>query len=146
MKKGYTLVELLAVLALLATILTLIAVNAFYFADKRKRKDYQNIKEIIVENAKILVNTNKNVSKIVDYNLQSLQSSDSDEVSCILSYDKLVDYDLMDADTKNPITNEVLYKNDKWIKISLKNYNFSYEYIEDLEGNTFTNCLTPISQ
>ena len=146
MKKGYTLIELLAVLALLASILTLVAINAFYFSDKRRQKDYENIKAIIIENAKVLVNTNKKVSKTVDYNLQSLQSTDEDEVSCILSYDALVDYKLMDKDTVNPQTNETLYGNKVWVKINLKDFEYSYEYIDDLGDQTFSNCLTSIPE
>ena len=146
MKKGYTLIELLAVLALLASILTLVAINAFYFSDKRKNKDYENIKALIIDNAKVLVNTDKKISKTIDYNLQSLQTNDEDEVSCIFSYDKLVDYDLMDEDTKNPVTNELLYKSNKWIKIDLKDLEYSYEYIEDLGEETYPDCLTPIPQ
>ena len=146
MKKGYTLVELLAVIALLATILGLIAINGFYYSNKRKEKDYENIKALIIDNAKVLVTTNKDVYRVVDYNLQSLQISDDDEVSCMLSYDKLVDYNLMDKDTENPITNELLYKSNKYIKITLKDYEYSYNYVEELGDVTFSDCLNEIPE
>jgi prepilin-type N-terminal cleavage/methylation domain-containing protein len=50
MKKGFTLVELLAVIAILSFITTLVLINAIHYANMRKQRDLENIISIAEEN------------------------------------------------------------------------------------------------
>ena len=140
MKKGFTLVELLAVIALLSVILGIATFSAVKYYNQRKEIDYNNIASLIVDNTKVLVNTNKTISKKVDYNLRNSHS-------CKLGYDVLVDNRLMDKDTKNPKTGEVLYGNNKYIRIKLNTttYEYSYKYDAANVGN-LTDCLSEIQE
>ena len=136
MKKGYTLVELLAVLAILAIIISLIAVNAVSLYNKRKQEDYNNIKKIIESNAKVYVDTtSKNISKNIDSVLSTNRS-------CKLSYDILVDNNLMDKDVVDADGN-VLYNNNKYIIIRLNSatYNYSYSFTGDDTAQGYVDCI-----
>ena len=134
MKKGYTLVELLAVLALLATIIGLVAINAIEYSNERLEKDYENIKLIMVDNSKILVeSTSKSITKTIDNNLQT-------NTSCKITFSDLVNNNLMNSETKNPKTNEVL--SSEYVKVTLDSstYKYSYEYKETDEPG-LVNCI-----
>lgn len=136
MKKGYTLVELLAVLAILAIIISLIAVNAVSLYNKRKQEDYNNIKKIIESNAKVYVDTtSKNISKNIDSVLSTNRS-------CKLSYDILVDNNLMDKDVVDADGN-VLYNNNKYIIIRLNSttYDYSYSFTIDDTAQGYVDCI-----
>lgn len=133
MKKGYTLVELLAVIVVLSVIIGLVSINAVHYYNKRKERDYENIKSLIIDNSKVLVSATSNkISKIVDSNIQISNT-------CRLNYSDLVKYNLMDEDTKNPITGEVI--SGTYVKITLSSdYEYNYEYIDN-EDEQLINCL-----
>ena len=134
MKKGYTLVELLAVLALLATIIGLVAINAIEYSNERREKDYENIKLIMVDNSKILVeSTSKSITKTIDNNLQT-------NTSCKITFSDLVNNNLMNSETKNPKTNEIL--SSEYVKVTLDSstYKYSYEY-KEIDEPGLVNCI-----
>lgn len=133
MKKGFTLVELLAVLVILSIVLGLVSINAIRYYNIRKQQDYENIKALIVDNAKVLVNsTSKKITKTIDSNLQTSNA-------CRLNYSDLVNYNLMDKDTKNPTTGEII--NDTYIKITVSDtYDYNYEYVDN-DNESLVNCL-----
>ena len=142
MKKGYTLVELLAVIIILAAILSIVALNVAKIFNSRKQVDYDNIVMLIEENTKTLVNTDTRISVMINDKLQSLQESGSSDSFCNLNYLELVDANLMDVDTKNPITNKIIDSN-SYITISLNssnNYNYHFVYNEN-NTNMENNCL-----
>ncbi|MBQ9023585.1 MAG: prepilin-type N-terminal cleavage/methylation domain-containing protein [Bacilli bacterium] len=140
MKKGYTLVELLAVIILLSIILGLVSINAIHYFNERKEKDYENIKALIVDNSKVLVNsTSKNITKTVDYNLQHYGI-------CKINVSDLVNYGLMDTETNNPLTNESMSNTYVKVTIDDSSYDYVYEYIDQSDEIGIINCLEPISE
>ena len=134
MKKGYTLVELLAVLAILATIISLVAINAIRYSNSSRERDYENIKKIMVDNSKILVeSTSKHITKVIDDNLQTY-------TSCKITYSDLVNNNLMTSETKNPKTNELM--SNEYVKVTLDSntYQYSYEF-KETEESGLINCI-----
>lgn len=138
MKKGFTLVELLAVLLILSIILGVAIFNTNYFTNQRKNKDYDNIVAIILENTDLLVNTNNDIHIKVNEKLSKVSS-------CKISYKNLIDDNLMDDSTINPKTNKVINL-DSYIKVTLKsNYDFNYEFIDKDINDTseeIVDCLS----
>ena len=136
-KNGFTLIELLAVLAILATILGLIIVNAKYYSDQRREKDYNNIRELAEKNTDTLVNTD-------DEFLEKLEN----KTNCKVDYSELVDRGLMDKDTKNPITNELLYGN-SYVEVNCNDEDCksTFKYKDDTDYSTsIINCTSDQSQ
>ena len=139
MKKGFTLVELLAVIAILATILGMIVISVSYYSGKRKNKDYNNIKEIIEKNTEQLIKTNTNYSTKVDNKLQTQGAA------CKITYDVLVNNNLMTDDTKNPVTGKNIDSR-SYIKVSIdSSYDYSFEFVYVDDDNPaqeiLDNCL-----
>ena len=141
MKKGFTLVELLAVLVVLSIILSIIVINVNKYANLRKEADFDNIKKIIVESTSSLVTTDSVVSMNVNDKLSSLDGV-SNDASCKILYSVLKEKGYMDRDTKNPLTNQLLDDN-SYVKVTLNlNKNgYSYEYIYSNYDDNIENCL-----
>lgn len=142
MKKGFTLVELVAVITILSIILAMITIDANHYSNERKNKDYVNIVNLIQENTKILVNTNSSIEKQVN---EKLSSEGID--SCKINYNLLIENNLMDEDTVNPNTNKII-DNNSYIQVSLNTTTYEYEYNfiyvdeENDENPSIENCLT----
>ena len=142
MKKGFTLIELLAVLVILGVILSMVMINASHFSSERKQKDYDNIKNIIEENTRVLLdtdssispNTNKTIRSTVDFKLKT-------NSECKISYNLLVDRNLMDEKTVNPINNKIINQY-SYMKISLNpDYTYKSEFVYSEENsNDVVNC------
>ena len=133
MKKGFTLVELLAVIAILAVILGLVAIGATSYYNERKIKNDNEIKELAKTSAQAYEEkTSKKISQIVDRNL-------SNYGECQLNYDVLVDNNLMDRENTDA-NGDPIYNNNKYIKIQLNGYDYEYTYLEESAG--LTDCLS----
>ena len=131
MKKGFTLVELLAVIAILATILGMIVISVSYYSGKRKNKDYKNTEQ--------LIKTNTNYSTKVDNKLQTQGDA------CKITYDVLINNNLMTDDTKNPVTGKNIDSR-SYVKVSIDSsydYNFEFVYVDDDKpaSEILDNCL-----
>ena len=133
-KKGFTLVELIAVIAILALLLSLVTISAIKFYNSRVQKDYENIKSIIEDSAKVFINTDSDVYSEVDDKLQEAGS-------CKILYDRLVDARLLDKDMTNPVDKTALYNNNKYIKITLDDSEYSYEFMDEDDANIAL-CIT----
>ena len=141
-EKGFTLVELLTVFAILSIILGMVVVNVNNYSSKQREKDYENLVKIIEENAKVLVNKNEDLfvgvtnyasSKVIDVNGNTLNG-------CKFSYDLLVDNKLMDEDTVNPVDNKAFYDNNYSIIITLSDKGtYNYELKQNVNDD-YTNC------
>lgn len=88
-KKGFTLVELLAVIVILAVILTIAVPNMFKIIDKSKQDSYDNQVLMIIDAAKNYV---VNESKVVT----------TEEPLCIDVTDQLVGENYLDEMPKDP--------------------------------------------
>ena len=141
-EKGFTLVELLTVFAILSIILGMVVVNVNNYSSKQREKDYENLVKIIEENAKVLVNKNEDLfvgvtnnasSKVIDVNGNTLNG-------CKFSYDLLVDNKLMDEDTVNPVDNKAFYDNNYSIITTLFDKGtYNYELKQNVNDD-YTNC------
>ncbi len=138
-KKGFTLVEVLAVLILLSIILGMVVVNVNYFSNNRKEKDYNNIVNIIEKNTEIFVNDNEDLYISVNDKLTNVGSK------CKIEYIKLEEANLMDKDTINPKTGKEINK-ESYIRVKLnEDYDFEYTFVdkdEMLETEDIELCLT----
>ena len=147
MKKGFTLVELVATLSVLAIIIAMVVIDVNYFSKQRKDNEYNNLVTIIEENTKVLVNTNAQISQSIDRKLRNLQqakqSDSSVVVTCKLSYEELINNNLMDRNTVNPINNKKI-DGKSYIKISLDSsdeYKYEFIYTDEEELDDIDNCL-----
>ena len=114
-KKGFSLIELLAVIVILAIIFAIVLIYYTEVVEKRRLKDYNNIVEIIEENTKVLVTTNFDVSNKVDSKLE--KEFDEEVKECKIPYTFLIEKGLMDADTKDPRRNKVMDSN-SFVKVT----------------------------
>ena len=145
-EKGFTIVELLTVFAILSIILGMVVVNVNNYSSKQREKDYENLVKIIEENAKVLVNKNEDLfvgvtnnasSKVIDVNGNTLNG-------CKFSYDLLVDNKLMDEDTVNPVDNKAFYNNNYSIIATLSDKGtYNYE-LKQNANNSYASCSTNI--
>ncbi len=143
MKKGFSLVELVAVISILAVVTGLIVIDVNYYKNQRNQKDYDNLQTLIIENTKVLVNTNNDISSSVSNKLYRKKELNDETVvvACKLNYSILVDNKLMDYDTINPLTDKRLIDTNSYIKISFdKNNNYKYEFITG-NNSSIDNCL-----
>ena len=132
-KNGFTLVELLAVIVILAIIMVMVTINVAYFSNKRKEDDYEKMKTLIVENTKQLLETG-----YIDEVDSAISNSSSK--SCIINYSNLVSRNLMNDDTKNPINNKPLSTTCVKIMIDENTYKYNYTFLENCSG--IPNCLS----
>ena len=137
-KKGFTLVELLAVIVILSVILGMVVINSKYFSDKRKQQDYDNLVNIVLENTKTMVETSYTMSDSID---SVLGDSSNASHKCKLGYSVLVSNNLMDNDIKNPKTGDSLSNSCVLVSFDTNNeYQYKYEFLE--ECTAMPNCLT----
>ena len=144
MKKGFTLIEVISVVVVLSIITALVFVNVNHFRNNRVEKDYNNIKNIILESAKTLVTTDPKISMDVN----DIFSGNNPKSSCKIPYNVLVNKGLVDRDTKNPKTNMLIDSN-SFVLVSLNNDDnninpYIYSYIDSNYDNysSISECLS----
>ena len=148
MKKGFTLIELVATITVLGIILAMVVIDTQYFNKSHLEKEKKRISSVIEENAKDLVYTDNEIGDKVNNKLQSLEvdseTDESIEVACYIKYDELTKARLMDSDTKYQTEKGTKVITDKsYVKVSLNNndYEFNFVYRDDDVPITITNCL-----
>ena len=123
MKKGFTLVELLAVITLLG-LLSLIAIPV---VDKLIKDSEEQLYQTQIDNiesaarnyyADKIFDLPENVGDYVDRTICDLEKSG-----------------LLEMDIKNPKTDELFYK-DSYVRVTKTNYGYEYKYIEN-SGSSF---------
>ena len=139
-KKGFTLVELLAVIALLSLITGIVVIYAMDLFNTRSEIDYENIKKIVIENTKTMIEENPQFADSIDANIRD---NSGDSRACIIDYQTLVDKRLIDSDIINPKTNKTL-SGHIIVRISSE-YKYLFDFKETLEyeEEQLPNCLWP---
>lgn len=149
MKKGFTLIELVATISLLAIIVAMIVIDVYYFEGKKNAKERENLSSIIETTTKELVSTDETISTKVNDTLMDLEeeheSDETVEIACYINYSVLTNKNLMDPDTKYPSTSgNKIIDNKSYIIVSLnseENYDYEFIYVDDSSTPTVTNCL-----
>lgn len=136
-KNGFTLMELMAVLAILGVIVSMTIINVQSVSTKRKKEDYDNLVKLIEKNTKLLISQDKNYyikvnSKITyDKNLNKY-------TSCKIMYNELVENSLIDINQLNPKSGSKINE-DSYVLVSVDNdYNLKYEFIDMDEAENLT--------
>lgn len=137
--KGFTLIELIIVIALLAVIALLTTPNIIKMLEKNKIDNYNNTIDAIIEAAELYVSNNKyNLSfKDSEYNSDYCSPSDTKDVYAYITLQHLIDSKDIKGEVKNYCTNGEVYPDEISIKIILncKTRNFSYELYD--AGDSF---------
>ena len=144
MKKGFTLIELVAVITVLGIILAMVVIDTQHFNKEQLEKDKAHIEALIEENAKTLVYTDNEIEIKVNDKLQELEETDPTNAKCYISYGELLYAKLMDKDTKYPTSSGTKEITDKsYIIVSLDNNDYKFEFVyRDTEvPHPVVNCL-----
>lgn len=120
-RNGFSLIELLAVILILGVVSSIGVIKSIEMSNDEKKKEFDNLKEIIEENAKLLVNENNDLYK----GIASKTTTENSDI-CKFSYNELVKNNLMDEGTINPLTNKSISEEDYYIIVSNENGKYKY--------------------
>lgn len=123
MKKGYTLIELLSVVVILAIIVAIAYPKVLDVIGASKVSAYNSAKSNIIESAKLKYLADVNSSAITEYTV-----------------DELIDDGYLQKNAKNPLTNKK-YEDTK-VVITNTNGKISYDYVE---GNTIYDYIKSLN-
>lgn len=112
-RKGFTLVEVLLTIAILALILIIMVPNVFVLVEKNNVKSCENLIKNIESSAKIYVSNNKYNLEIKCYDVNNL-----DDTTLKIQFQTLVDSGDLTTDSSGKITNPTKKQN---AEISLTN-------------------------
>jgi len=136
-RKGFTLVEILLVIAILALILIILVPNVFVLINKNNTKSCKNLIKNIESSAKIYVTNNK-----YNLNIKCYDEDNPDDTTLKIQFQTLVDTGDLTTDSSGKITNPTKKQN---AEIPLTNtvnvtYNCSTkEFSYDVTGIDCTN-------
>lgn len=130
-KNGFTLVELLAVIVIVGLLSSITLTRVNKFSNERKQQDYNNMVKLVEKNTSMLVSSDDDIYKKVTDKLININSK------CSISYQTLIDKDLVDEREKNPITDDYINHN-SYIIVSIDdNEELKYKFVNiDEEKNT----------
>lgn len=132
MNKGYTLMEVLAVIILLGIITSITVISVNDAASKRAAEDYKKLVKTIEASAEIYADENDTI-------LNKLSTTGN---SCKFKYQKLIDVNLVDSDQKDPRTKRILSGNNYIVVTVQSGYKLKYQFINVDNGETTSaqNC------
>lgn len=137
-KRGFTLVELLAVIVIIGLLSSITLLKMNDSSRERKKQDYKNMVKLIEKNTSILISTNNEFYTKVTNNIINISDT------CKISYQVLIDNNLVDETEKNPMTGDYINR-ESYVIISVdNNYKLEYKFInvdEDTEGKNIKDCL-----
>lgn len=130
-KNGFTLVELLAVIVIIGLLSSITLTRVNKFSSERKKQDYNNMVKLVEKNTGMLVSSDDDIYKKVTDKLTDINSK------CSISYQTLIDKDLVDARERNPITDDYINHN-SYIIVSIDDKGeLKYKFVNiDEEKNT----------
>lgn len=130
-KNGFTLVELLAVIVIIGLLSSITLTRVNKFSNERKQQDYNNMVKLVEKNTSMLVSSDDDIYKKVTDKLIVINSK------CSISYQTLIDKDLVDEREKNPITDDYINHNSYVIVSIDDNGELKYKFVNiDEEKNT----------
>lgn len=138
MKRGFTVVELLAVIVIIALLSSITMLKINDSSTERRKQDYKNMVKLIEKNTSILISSDNEIYSKVTNNL--VNSSDN----CKIFYQVLIDNNLVDETEKNPITGDYINPESYTIVSIDNNYNLKYKFVnidENTEDINIKNCL-----
>ncbi len=138
MKRGFTVVELLAVIVIIALLSSITMLKINDSSIERRKQDYKNMVKLIEKNTSILISSDNEIYSKVTNNL--VNSSDN----CKIFYQVLIDNNLVDETEKNPITGDYINPESYTIVSIDNNYNLKYKFVnidENTEDINIKNCL-----
>ena len=137
-RNGFTLVELLAVITIIALLFSIAALKMGNSSTKRKEEDYKNIVKLIEKNTGMLVSSDDEIyTKVTDKLIKK-------EDKCRISYRILVNNKLADEEEKNPVTGKNINLNSYIIVSVDDNYNLKYKFVnidEEQNAEQPVSCL-----
>ena len=137
-RNGFTLVELLAVITIIALLFSIAALKMGNSSTKRKEEDYKNIVKLIAKNTGMLVSSDDEIyTKVTDKLIKK-------EDKCRISYRILVNNKLADEEEKNPVTGKNINLNSYIIVSVDDNYNLKYKFVnidEEKNAEQPVSCL-----
>lgn len=131
-KNGFTLVELLAVIVIIGLLSSITLTRVNKFSSERKKQDYNNMVKLVEKNTSMLVSSDDDIYKKVTDKLTDINPK------CSISYQTLIDKDLVDARERNPITDDYINHN-SYVIVSVDDDNgeLKYKFVNiDEEKNT----------
>lgn len=130
-KNGFTLVELLAVIVIVGLLSSITLTRVNKFSNERKQQDYNNMVKLVEKNTSMLVSSDDDIYKKVTDKLIDINSK------CSISYQTLIDKNLVDEREKNPITDDYINHN-SYVIVSIDgNGELKYKFVNiDEEKNT----------
>ena len=121
--KGFTLVEVMAVLVIMAVLITLTMPSVFNILDKRKNSEHDEIIEEIKSAAELYATQNKEVLEYIEKNGK-----------ITISYEKLAQEGLVEENQKDPLTAEKWNKT-SYVEITKNGQKLEKNYIENKDNS-----------
>ncbi|MBQ8193539.1 MAG: type II secretion system protein [Bacilli bacterium] len=126
-KKGFTLVEIILVIAIMALLVIILVPNIFIMIDKNNEKSFNNLKNNIESAAKIYVTNNK-----YNLNITCYDQNKPDKTTTEIKFQTLIDSGELKTDSTGKITNpindsEILLSNVVKVIYNCDTRLFSYE-------------------
>ena len=123
--KGFTLLEVILVVAILGVITLIIVPSVSSLLNKNKNEQYENLKKSIISAAKMYVSDNR-------YNLGIVCDSNEDMPKKYITLKQLVDSGDLSSPVIDPrYKSEISLSNVVSVIYNCTNKNFSYEYDYD---------------
>lgn len=113
-KKGFTLVELIAVIGLIAILAVIIGTNMVGLQGKQKEKNYNSFKEKLESATCLYMNKANNID------LKNKCQANNNSNACLVKIADLIRMSLIDEDIVDPRTNEEASK-DLVVKVRWEN-------------------------
>lgn len=137
-RNGFTLVELLAVIVIIGLLSSITLTRVNKFSNERKKQDYNNMVKLVEKNTGMLVSSDDDIYKKVTNKLKNSNTK------CSISYQTLIDKDLVDEREKNPITDDYIDHN-SYIIVSIDNNGeLKYKFVnidEEKNAEPPVSCL-----
>lgn len=137
-RNGFTLVELLAVIVIIGLLSSITLTRVNKFSNERKKQDYNNMVKLVENNTGMLVSSDDDIYKKVTDKLTDINPE------CSISYQTLIDKDLVDEREKNPITDDYIDHN-SYIIVSIDNNGeLKYKFVnidEEKNAEQPVSCL-----